>query len=201
MARYHVSTDGQPRPCTATKGACPLTDEAGASLPHGEFDSAEDARAFAEMANAAKFGGSFGTVSKGPDRSSIPPVHFDPHNPNLYPQAKPADKQTLRDIYEFEGAHVEDFADRQEFKNSSGDYRGPRYELTVTTEVFNDAGKLETSHEEYGRVVFRNEEQREDEAAEVLSDADREELASNSKLIREEWVTNNKRVTYFLTDY
>ncbi len=43
MTKYHISSDGTPRPCGADKGHCPY----GADV-HGEFDSPNDARKFAE---------------------------------------------------------------------------------------------------------------------------------------------------------
>jgi len=43
MTKYHISSDGTPRPCSADKGHCPY----GAEV-HGEFDTPNDARRFAE---------------------------------------------------------------------------------------------------------------------------------------------------------
>lgn len=43
MTKYHISNDGEPRPCTAETGKCPYGEEV-----HGEFNSPADARAFAE---------------------------------------------------------------------------------------------------------------------------------------------------------
>lgn len=43
--KYHISSDGSPKRCTAKNG-CPL----GADTPHGEFASAKDAQAWTEKA-------------------------------------------------------------------------------------------------------------------------------------------------------
>lgn len=43
MPRYHISPDGNPRPCGAVQGGCPYGEEV-----HGDFNNDNDARAFAE---------------------------------------------------------------------------------------------------------------------------------------------------------
>jgi hypothetical protein len=48
MPRYHVTAKGDPAICRAQTGNCPLREEDGSASPHGEFDSAREASAFAE---------------------------------------------------------------------------------------------------------------------------------------------------------
>ena len=52
MAKYHISSDGSPKPCHA-QGACPL----GGDTPHGEFSTPQEAQAWAEAALEARYGG------------------------------------------------------------------------------------------------------------------------------------------------
>jgi len=48
MTRFHISEDGMPRACNAKPGNCPIA----GSAAHGDFDSVQDAMAFAEEYNA-----------------------------------------------------------------------------------------------------------------------------------------------------
>lgn len=49
MTRYHVSEDGLPRECGAKAGGCPFAEDA-----HGDFDTTQSARSFAEAYLAEK---------------------------------------------------------------------------------------------------------------------------------------------------
>lgn len=67
MPRFHVSDDGMPRPCRAQSAdSCPVKSEDGSSVPHGDFDSAQEAQRFAEKVNEQRYlgggGDLFGTV-------------------------------------------------------------------------------------------------------------------------------------------
>lgn len=64
--KYHIGKDGSPRPCKAV-GACPLGDDA----PHGEFDSKEEAIAWAEERNASLAGGSFADLAIKRETESV----------------------------------------------------------------------------------------------------------------------------------
>ena len=54
MPRFHISKDGNPRPCEASDG-CPL----GETSPHGDFRDQAEARKWAEEVVANQMGGSF----------------------------------------------------------------------------------------------------------------------------------------------
>lgn len=54
--RLHIGANGQPAPCKAAEGACPL----GEATIHGDFDSVADATGWAEEFHAKKAGGTFG---------------------------------------------------------------------------------------------------------------------------------------------
>lgn len=85
MAQYHVSSDGAARPCKAQVGRCPLTEDDGSSIPHGDFADNAQAQQFAEEVNAQRFGGSFGgpAVQKAskPDFSQARAIEDSYHNP------------------------------------------------------------------------------------------------------------------------
>ena len=54
--RYHVSADGVSRECRAqTQESCRATSSDGQPAPHGEFNSPEDARRFAEKINESQY--------------------------------------------------------------------------------------------------------------------------------------------------
>jgi len=60
MTRYHVSEDGLPRECGAKAGGCPFAEDA-----HGDFETPQNARSFAEAYLAEKH------PETGPLRKSI----------------------------------------------------------------------------------------------------------------------------------
>lgn len=66
MARYHISKDGAPRICTAqTAESCTAVGVDGDSAPHGDFNTPEEARRFAESVLEKSLGdGLSSTVSE-----------------------------------------------------------------------------------------------------------------------------------------
>lgn len=62
MAKFHIAKNGKPAACHAEAKACPL----GSDTPHGEFDSAEAATAWAEEVHARNAGGTFTKKKKAP---------------------------------------------------------------------------------------------------------------------------------------
>lgn len=62
MAKFHIAKSGKPAACKADAKACPL----GADTPHGDFDSAEAANAWAEEFHAKNSGGTFVNKRKAP---------------------------------------------------------------------------------------------------------------------------------------
>jgi len=70
MPKFHISKDGNPRPCEATKG-CPLGEDA----PHGDFTNETEARAWAEEVLERQNGGSFSSpktkISKDLPRGEV----------------------------------------------------------------------------------------------------------------------------------
>ncbi|WP_022873746.1 hypothetical protein [Nesterenkonia alba] len=63
MSKYHISKSGEPAPCKASKGNCPLGGES------DHFESKQDATAAAERRFAEEAGGSFGN---GDDTAETP---------------------------------------------------------------------------------------------------------------------------------
>lgn len=62
MAKFHIAKNGKPAACHAEAKACPL----GSDTPHGEFDSAEAATAWAEEVHSRNAGGTFSKKKKAP---------------------------------------------------------------------------------------------------------------------------------------
>lgn len=60
MARYHISKDGSPGVCSASKRECPI----GEDTPHGEFESEKEARAWVEKVLENQSGGSLQSKKK-----------------------------------------------------------------------------------------------------------------------------------------
>lgn len=60
MTKFHISAAGDPAPCKAVQGKCPLGD----STAHGEFESKDDARAWAEDFVSKLYGGGLASTSK-----------------------------------------------------------------------------------------------------------------------------------------
>lgn len=58
---YHISSDGAARPCSAREGKCPL---AAVGSDHGNFETPELAREWAEQELSRSTGGSFGILAK-----------------------------------------------------------------------------------------------------------------------------------------
>jgi len=94
MQRYHISEDGQPRPCDAESAAsCRL----GEGTSHIESDSPAEISAFAESVNAERFGaGHLSGASKPANQGS--------------PEAKAELEELLRDEDGLDGAldHISD---------------------------------------------------------------------------------------------
>lgn len=53
MSKFHISKNGVPAPCKATKGNCPL---GGNSGDENHFDSKEEAQQHADKENSSKYG-------------------------------------------------------------------------------------------------------------------------------------------------
>lgn len=46
MSNFHISSNGQPSPCTAKPGNCPLKEDDGQPMPH--FENTNDAYVYIE---------------------------------------------------------------------------------------------------------------------------------------------------------
>lgn len=128
MARYHVSEDGTPRVCiTQTAESCTAIGVDGDSAPHGDFNTPEEARRFAESVLEKNLGdGLSSTVSEREVIESFP-------NPN-------AQGDTEREITEnFPGSGGNDSRTLEErsddLRESVKDFRDPRTPASQIEEI------------------------------------------------------------------
>ena len=197
MARFHVSEDGQPRPCTAEKGACPLTEADGSKTPHGDFANAREAQAFAEKVNEKRYGGSFAAPkTSGVDRSKVKPALE--HENFSATKAVAGGKLSLGldRLDAPQPRRYEEFSGLQEFHDTRLDYDGYQIEYEVVHETFADSGKVLSSEQHFARATYDEESERASALNDLLTTADQEELESREEILREEWTGPNTRSSY-----